>query len=512
MMLLINIMKHYINKKKKTYVTQYMDQTGMITPLILVFSTVLIIMAVSVMNLSLTEHRDTIQKVKKNQSLQISEAGINYYKWHLAHDDSDFTDGNSWCCEKDENPVKTTEYCLAAYGACGPYDHQYKDYDDNVIGWFTLKIIPPEIGSTVVTIESTGSVYGADNVEKTITALIGKRSLAEYSFLTNSPIWIGDDESTSGPFHSNDGVRFDGVCNAEVTSAVLEYNCSGTGHDCSGTKDGIWGAGGPDTYWRYPVPIIDFDLFSVNMANIKDKAAQDDGTCNGYSGAGRGICFDDSGAEGYLVKFLADATVDIYRVDSLESKIWYYNLDQGGWKKEAEEIQYKTLLGSFDMPDNGYIFIEDNVWVEGTINGKVTLACAKFPENPNNYTKMRINNNINYVLRDGNHNLGLMSQGDILVPRHAPTDLVIDAMLLSQKGHVYYRYYNSHSIKNSIEVYGGIITNLFWTWTWVSWDGSSYVTIDGYDDTNTIYNNNLTFSPPPSFPTSENFEVLSWKE
>ena len=57
-----------------------------------------------------------------------------------------------------------------------------------------------------------------------------------------------------------------------------------------------------------------------------------------------------------------------------------------------------------------------------------------------------------------------------------------------------------------------MITNLFWTWTWVSWNGSEYVTVDGYDETSTVYNNNLTFAPPPSFPTTENFEVLSWDE
>ena len=497
---------------KQNYHISYNKNAGMITPLILVITSVLIIFAVSLMSWSLTEHRSTIQKIKKNQSLQIAEAGIDYYKWHLAHDDSDFTDGNSWCCEKDENPTKTIEYCLATYGFCGPYNHDYKDYDNNSIGQFFLEIIPSEIGSTVATVKSTGSVHNIDNIEKTVTALIGKRSLAEYSFLTNSPIWIGDDESTSGPLHSNGGVRFDGICNAEVTSAVLSYNCAGTGHGCSGVKDGIWGTGGPNTYWRYPVPAIDFDLFSVNLAAIKEKAAENDGTCDGDSGESRGICFDDSGAEGYLVEFLADATINIYKVNSLESKIWYYNFEKGNWKKEAEEIQNKTLLGNFNMPDNGLIFIEDNVWVEGIVNGKVTLASAKFPENPNNYTRIRINSNINYMARDGDHNLGLMSQGDILVPRHAPTDLVIDAMLLSQKGHVYYRYYNTHSIKNSIEVYGGIITNLFWTWTWVNWNGSSYITVDGYDSTNTIYNNNLIFSPPPSFPTSEDFEVLSWEE
>jgi hypothetical protein len=471
------------------------SQAGMITPLILIIASIFIIFAVSLISWSITGHKETVRKVKQTQSLQVAEAGVNYYKWHLAHNDSDYKDGNDWCCNED--PDLTLQDCG---NVCGPYVHDYYDYDNNLIGQFSLKIIPPEVGSTVYTVESTGHTAGGDSIEKKVTALVGKRSLAEYSFLTNSPIWIGEDESTSGPLHSNGGIRFDGTCNAEVTSAVEEYNCSGTGHGCSGTKPGIWGSGGPSTYWRFPVPAIDFDLFSVSLADIKNEA-QDNG-----------IYYGDSGAEGYLIKFLSDATVDIYRVDSLEAKVWYYNFEQGGWRKEAEEIQDKTLLGNYSMSSNGLIFIEDDVWVEGTVNGKVTLAAAKFPENPNNYAKIRINDNIKYLARDGNHNLGLMAQGDVLVPRYAPSDLTIDAMLLSQKGHVYYRYYWPHSVKDNIEVYGGIITNLFWTWTWVTWDGSEWVTVDGYDNTSTIYNNNLTFSPPPSFPTSENFEVLKWEE
>jgi len=470
-------------------------QKGIVTPLILIITSIMIVFVVSLVSWSITGHKNTVRKVRNAQSFQIAEAGVNYYKWHLTHNDSDFRDGNNWCCNED--PSMTLEDCG---NVCGPYTHEYTDYNNNVIGSFSLNITPPEIGSTVTTIESTGQYYGNNNIKRKVTALVGKRSLAEYSFLTDSPIWIGDDESTSGPVHSNGGIRFDGTCNAEVTSAVETYNCSGTGHGCSGIKPGIWGDGGPNTYWRFPVPAVDFDIFTVNLANVKADAQSD------------GIYYDDSGAEGYLIKFRSNATVDIYRINSLKFAIWYYDFERGRWKKEAEEIQNKTLLGNYSMPSNGLIFIEDDVWVEGILNGKVTLAAARFPENPNNYARIRINGNIQYTARDGNHILGLMSQGDLLVPRYAPNNLIIDATLLSQKGHVYYRYYWPHSVKNNIEVYGGIITNLFWTWTWVRWDGSSWITVDGYDNTSTTYNNNLVFSSPPSFPTSENFEVLSWEE
>jgi len=535
------------------YSASYKNQSGIITPLVLVIASVLIIFAVSLMNWSLTEYKNTVRKVKRNQSLQIAEAGVNYYKWHLAHDSADFKDGNDWCCDND--PLLSFADCS---NLCGPYEHEYKDYNDAIIGQFSLLITPPEVGSTITTVESTGHAYGNDAVQKKVTSLIGKRSLAEYSFLANSPLWLGENEGFSGPIHSNGGIRFDTVATAEVTSAVESYNCAGTGHGCTGIKDGIWGSGGPTTFWRFPVPVVDFDLFSVSLADIKAEAIADglyfgdnsgicgDGICGKtesralcpadcLASCGNNICnpgennitcTKDCPLAGYLVRFLLDGTVNVYKVNTLMSQVGYYNFEVSSWRNEAEQTNNITLLNNFPMPANGLIFIEDDVWVDGIVNGKVTVGAAIFPIDVNNYARIRINDNIQYLARNGNNVLGLMAQGDILVPKYAPTDLTIDAMLLSQNGHVYYREYirdiycylgyssycDANRVKNSIEVYGGIITNLFWTWTWVDWDGFSWVTVGGYDNTSTIYNNFLTFAPPPFFPTSENFEVLSWEE
>jgi len=488
------------------------SKAGMATPFVLVMAVIFMIFGTGLITWSVVASKNAVIKIKKVQALQIAEAGVNYYKWHLAHNFDDYKDGNDWCC--DANPSKSLSDCG---GVCGPYEHQYKDYNDNAVGNYSLKITPPTTGSTIFSVESTGSVAGgAPVIEKKITSLVGKRSLAEYSFLTHSPIWIGDTESTSGPLHSNGGIRFDGTTNSEVTSAVDTYDCAGTGHGCTGTKPGIWGTGGPDSFWKFKVPEIDFGLFTVDLNDIQT-AAKGSGSCNGVAADG-GICYEKiPSTSGFLVKFVSSGSkVEIYQVDSLKSQVWYKSYETPtGCKKEAEEIQSKTLIspiGGFDMPSNGLIFLGGDTWVEGTINGKATLAVANL-SGSGNEAKTRINGNIQYLARDGNHNLGIMSQGDILVPRYAPVNLTIDATLLSQNGHVYYRNYVScasgGSVKNgTIEVYGGIITKLFWTWSYVS----GTTTVDGYKYTNTVYNNNLTFAPPPFFPTSEKIEVLSWQE
>ena len=70
-------------------------------------------------------------------ALKIAEAGIDYYRWHLAHDPEDFQDGT---------------------GQPGPYTHDYFDKDGNLIGEFILDITPPAQGSSLVTITSTGKI------------------------------------------------------------------------------------------------------------------------------------------------------------------------------------------------------------------------------------------------------------------------------------------------------------------------------------------------------------------
>ena len=75
--------------------------------------------------------------INRERAIQIAEGGVDYYRWHLAHAPQDFTDGT---------------------GVAGPYVHNFYDKDNVLIGTFSLSITPPQTGSTIVTIESTGKV------------------------------------------------------------------------------------------------------------------------------------------------------------------------------------------------------------------------------------------------------------------------------------------------------------------------------------------------------------------
>lgn len=497
-------------------------QTGMITPTLLILLAVFFVLATSIMSWALQERKSVLSESRKTKALQVAEAGVDYYKWHLAHDEDDYKDGHTWCCMVGSTPYADPASC--AGNVCGPYITDYKDYDNTVIGKYSLVITPPAVGSTVVGVASTGSINEDNNVTKTVSSQLGKKSLARYSFLSNPSIWIGADESVSGPLHSNGGIRFDSDCDAKITSAKLTYTCTNSG--CSdyalypARPPGIWGSA-PNSckqYWHFPDSTIDFDLFTVNMADIKAKAQT----------PGQGIFLPQlprtgqvSWGYGYKIVFRADAKVDISIVSTLGEAISYYN-DSGNLVSDKERVGLPVSLTTYNMPANGLIFAQDDLWVEGHVKGKVTVAASNLnmTANRNHNAKITINDSIKYEPgpngpRDGSSALGLMAEGDVLVPFGSPDDLEIDAVMLSQKGHVFrrqYKYsnpsnYNGHDRPDKIIVYGGVITFKLWTWSYV--DNNNAVS-DGFLQTETIYDNHLVYSPPPSFPTEENFEMISW--
>ena len=189
--------------------------------IIFIFSTVLLgLLAYATIQLRVIRS-DT----SREQAFQIAEAGVNYYEWHLSNFNFDFWDGNA----------STTP---------GPYVHNYTDTNTNqVIGEFSLNITPPAVGSTIVTVQSTGYTLSYPNTKRTISVRYGIPSLGKYAFLSNSYVHVGSSSTFYGQFASNSGIQFDGTATAAVTSARSTYTCNTNsgGDDCSGTHPGIWG-------------------------------------------------------------------------------------------------------------------------------------------------------------------------------------------------------------------------------------------------------------------------------
>lgn len=477
-------MKNFLQQKNQIFL-----QDGSILVFTIVIIFIFSLVMLGLLSYATMQIKVTRSAVYKQQAFQLAEAGANYYQWHLAHFPNDFWDGNA----------STTP---------GPYLHNYIDTDTNKpAGQFSLSITPPSVGSTIVTIKSVGIPASNPKEQRTVTVRYGIPSLAQYAFLTNGDAWIGNTESVSGQFFSNGGVRFDGTGNAPIMSAKQTYTCQWY-HGCASggeTKPGIWGVapGSTQDFWQFPQPNVDFSSITADLATLKSSAQTG------------GIYLAPSNAQGYSLVFKSDGTINFYKVISLNNDPTGYGveLDSNGQSTpHNNSIDYapsggRTFLYNKPIPANGVVYIEDQTWVEGVVKGRALVAAAILPYNANTAPSIRIQNSITYLAKDGTNSLGLIGQKDVLVTFLSPPNLEINAALIAQKGSAQ-RYYYAGQRLNSITIYGSTASNGTWTWSWVDGGGSC---TSGYCTTNTAYDSNLLYSPPPFFPlSSSGYQQISW--
>lgn len=459
---------------------------GSVTPLILIIATSFIMIIYGLLFVLGIQMESANRQTASEKALSIAEAGVNYYRWHLAHDPEDFKDG-------------TTNN--------GPYVHEYKDPQGTTIGSYSLTITPPQNGSTIVTIESTGWTGEYPHVKRTIKAQYGIPSLAEFSFVSNASAWYGAGSIVNGKVHSNNGIRMDGTNTSTVSSAQDTYQC-GTETGClpPTSKPGVWGSGGDSSLWQYPVPIIDFDSIAVDFDSMRT-AAQNSG-----------LYLDNSNASGYHLIFSSDGTVTVKKILSTTNIRGYSvpgqglgQFGQGGCRDTNQQISSETFVGTYNVSDVPIIFAEDDLWVEGTVKGRITVAAVRFPITSSNAV-IWIPNNITYTAYDGSDILGLVAQNNIYFAKDIPDYFQVDAILIAQKGNIMrHDYYEgcggtTNAVRQRLTINGSLISYYKSYWNFGSAPDSGFRERVINFDYNSLYN------PPPYFPTSGEYEFISWSE
>lgn len=465
----------------------------------LVFGAIAIVIVTSLASWGGTVVKVSRNIVNREQAFHIAEAGIDYYRWHLAHAATDYYDGN------------------ASSTSPGPYIHSFTDKDGNVIGQYELTITPPPSGSTVVKIKSKGIFFSTDNVSRTIQATLAIPSLAKYAVAANDVMRFGEGTEVFGPIHSNDGIRFDGVAHNLITSAKTTYTdpdsdaCTANSwgvHTCFGANDPVPPTVPPnrsDVFMagrQYPVPTIDFSGMTTDLSQIKAKAQSS------------GRYFAPSGSQGYRLVLKNNDTFDVYRVTALvatPNNCTNVN-NQDGWGTWS--VRTQVFVGNYTFPANGLIFVEDHVWVEGTINtARITIASARFPDSPATRTSITVNSPLNYTNTDGTDSIALIAQNNFNVGLVSSSTLDIDAAIVAQNGRAGRYYYGTNCRVNSINYYTRTELNLYGMIASNKRYGFAYTDSTGYVDRNITYDGTLLYAPPPSFPlTSNQYQIISWDE
>ena len=458
----------------------------------MVFAAITVIIIGALSSFAATTIKSGRINFNREQAFQAAEAGIDYYRWHLAHAPTDYQDGT---------------------GVAGPYVHALKDKNGDTVAQFSLDITPPTLGSTIVNIKSTGASTLDPTYVRKISSSVAKPSIAKYAVAGNNAMRFGVGTEIFGPIHINGGIRFDGLAHNIVTSGTTTYtdtdgdacttNNSYGVHTCLTPADPTFPTAlpsRPDVFEAGRLisqPLIDFSGFTTDLATLKADAQ----SANGFYRDDAG-----SGFVGYHIALKTNDTFDLYKINTWAS-VGSCSGTSSSWS-----IGSQTLQGNYALPSNGIIFIEDHVIVDGQINGaRITITAADLPvpSSPSNYKNIIINNDLSYTNYDGSDAIGLIAQAGILVGLMSENDLKIDAALIAQNDRVARFYYSgwncAYKNRSVISLYGMIAS--------YSRYGFAYTNGTGYATRNIIYDANLLYAPPPNFPlTSSQYQILSWQE
>ncbi len=452
---------------------------GYLLVLVLVFAGVFMTILTSFVGFIVTQSRVIEKKVQFETAGQIAESGLNYYKWYLAH----FPNSNA---------TSTTGV--------------YYDPEGEAIGEYAVTIASTTFCGVVASrqVTSVGYSYAEPNIIRTVGARYARPSVADYSYIINSNVWVGSDAQIIGPYHSNGGIRMDGTNNSVVTSGQSTWTCdSSFGCSPTASKNGVFTTTvNPNTaLFDFPSAPINFAGVTVDLSQIKDRAQN-----------GGGLYFGNSGKEGYHVIFLSDGQVEVRRVNSKQGEPKGY-----AWGRYMHILNGTTLIGRYQIPAScPVVFFEDQIWLEGAVRGNVTLAAAN-PTSTSIDPSIILNNNITYVTATSG--LLAIAEKDVIVGLVVPDNMYLNGVFIAQNGAFGRNHYDTsmpnaweaYIKRNSLTMTGTIVSNGRVGTKWVDTDTGAY--LSGFANRYNSYDRNLSLNPPPFVPnTSDVYQFTDWRD
>jgi hypothetical protein len=466
-----------------------MKHRGFIMLLALVFGSIFVTVLGALASYSITQNKVQYAATGKAKALGLAEAGLEYYRWHLAHFPTDITNGT---------------------GQAGPYVYSQPDPEGGTAGTISLSIVGNQScgQTTSIDISSTGTPNDGSGVSRTVVARYAQPTVARYSYIVNDSVWAGGDRIINGPFHSNGGVRMDGTANAPVTSSLSSWLCTSSfGCSPNATKPGVFGAGPNQSLWSYPAPQVDFSGISADFTSLKTKAQMSGLYFSRYS---TGNANSSAYAKGYHLISNSNGTVTVKRVTSTRS-ISDQPVNPADPNTDRSIIQNETMYGTYTIPsDCGLIYVEDSTWIEGVVPSKITVVTANVVDTgiaPSAF----LPDNITYS--DIASGLTVIAENDVLITADSPSTMTLNGIFIAQGGAFGRNYYgcpSSYEPRTSLTIHGTTVSNKRTGTKWVNGcpggDAGYQLRTDSYDRT-------LATDPPPFTPIlSTDYEFVDWRD
>jgi hypothetical protein len=460
---------------------------GYLMVMVLVFAGIFLTIVTSFVIFIVTQSRLIEQKINFEQSGQIAEAGLNYFRWYLAH-----------------YPNSTTT----------SYTGIYKDPEGGDIGEYTISVASTTFCGVIASrqVTSVGHTYADPGVIRTMSARYARPNVASYAYILNSSVWAGPDRIINGPYHSNGGVRMDGTNNSSVTSGVSTWSCTSTfGCGVTVTRNGVFTttANANTALFDFPAAPVDFAGITLDLTDIHNRAQ-----------TGGGIVLPPSGGYGYRVIFNSNNTITVRPVTGTTQ---YWGSTNGStWAQERHVVSAVGAAQTYTIPSScPVISVQDKIWLEGTIPTKVTISAFSSSSDPS----IVLQNNITYTSATTSGLLAIAEQ-DVLIGVDVPNDMTLNGIFIAQNGRYGRNHYcascsdggNSRGLPNSLDSYvirnsetlnGTVVSNgrVGTQWT------AGGVTVSGFQDRYTSFDRNLVENPPPFIPeTSDVYEFNDWRD
>lgn len=484
------------------------DERGVTVMLVLAFMGIFLFLLGTILSYVLTQGKYGRALYAREQAVNVAEAGLEYYRWFLAHN---------------PNIMQT------GAGLVSPASYTVSDPEGSSMG-------SASVTATLNT--SCGRVQSADLVsvgtaninplyKRTLNARYMRPSVAEYSNIINANVWAGDDRVITGAYHSNGGVRMDGDSNSIVSSALLTWSCTSSfGCSPTQTQPGVFGSGSGAALWKFPAASFSFAGISTDFPTLQTYAQNDGIKLNPtnvrVNGSQQGGTFSSVGASdqrGFRIVLRADDTVDIYRVTGTVG-VDAQRIDNiGTWTTDYHIISSQAYVGRYAIPsDCRVIFAQAKVWLEGTVGSKVTVIAA---DTGSFQPDIVLSGDIVYASGAGSSGLTAIAERSILIPLNSPDAMTIRGVFVAQNGYIGRNYYtttgkndvpsqyDSYVIQSSLTTIGSVISNNRVGTQW----SCSGVMCSGYEERTDTYDRLLAFDPPPFTPAaSPDYKLVLWRE
>ena len=512
-----------------------LGEEGGIAMVLVVFAFALLAtLSVVLVDTVTSESSRSAKAVVRQTSFQAAESGVDDYIAKLADDSAYYLhwvapaestrrdiatsalvspSGSSpapstWCRNQVAKPAPTawalgSQWNYATTPATPPWDYPNgKDHWCSLGNGFeyNLQITPPNKTQKGVTIVSTGRRIGVPKDTRTVEAVVRQSTIADFQEISNHSINWGAGATAYGPIYANTDITWTSGGTAygnEYAAGAISSSPTwqidpntgilATGFDGSGTT-------GYSNLFAPPSPLtqaIDFNAFKTSFDDIASAAGDPTG----------GGIYLDSSYDPWRLTFNSDGTVTVEGCTG------------GGPAAEMTVPSCVAVAPSpRPVPTNGAIYSETNVIVKGTVNGRFTVATP---------FDVIVGGNILYdgdgsftSPTYGKNVLGLEAKGNVNVPCWILGDLDWRAALVAQGAGKTYMAQGGCATGNKT----GITDCTNPSATTMRHRGAAAVEVSGsfsgkFDCRGFFYDDQLTYLPPPWFPTLDpDYSILSFRE